>query len=162
MAAGSDAAREPTMASGKICYVEIPAMDIDRSAAFYGAVFGWEIRRRGDGVAFNDTVNQVSGAWVTGRKAVAEVGLLVYIMVFDMDAAIKAVIANGGRIVQPVGADVPEITARFADHERRRRGRATSPIQVAAMGSAGRNRECDLRGVLGKCVVCGPFSARPP
>jgi hypothetical protein len=25
------------------------------------------------------------------------------------------VIANGGKIVQPVGADAPEITARFSD-----------------------------------------------
>jgi len=28
---------------------------------------------------------------------------------------IKAVVANGGTIVQPIGADAPEITARFAD-----------------------------------------------
>jgi len=30
-------------------------------------------------------------------------------------AAIEAVVANGGAIVQPIGADAPEITARFAD-----------------------------------------------
>ena len=32
---------------GKICYLEIPAMDVERSAAFYTAVFGWRTRRRG-------------------------------------------------------------------------------------------------------------------
>jgi predicted enzyme related to lactoylglutathione lyase len=39
----------PTYGNGKICYVEIPATDIPRSVAFYQTVFGWNIRRRGDG-----------------------------------------------------------------------------------------------------------------
>ena len=58
----------PTLANGKVCYVEIPATDIDRSAAFYEAVFGWRLRTRGDGhTAFDDTTDEVSGTWVTGR-----------------------------------------------------------------------------------------------
>lgn len=32
----------PDYANGKICYIEIPAIDIDASAAFYKAVFGWK------------------------------------------------------------------------------------------------------------------------
>ena len=36
-------------------------------------------------------------------------------MVDDITATINAVIAHGGKIVQPVGADAPEITARFKD-----------------------------------------------
>ena len=43
------------------------------------------------------------------------IGLLIYIMVDNMAAALDAVVANGGEIVQPVGADAPEITARFRD-----------------------------------------------
>jgi len=31
----------PTTANGKICYVEIPATNVDRSADFYAKVFGW-------------------------------------------------------------------------------------------------------------------------
>ena len=47
--------------NGKICYIEIPAVDIDASAAFYTEVFGWAIRTRGDGrKAFDDGV-EVSG-----------------------------------------------------------------------------------------------------
>ena len=42
-------------------------------------------------------------------------GLLIYIMVDDMESTIKAVVANGGEIVQPIGMDAPEITARFRD-----------------------------------------------
>ena len=58
-----------TLGNGKICCVEIPAVDVPRSIAFYGAVFQWRVQRRGD----------------------------------------------GSEIVQAVGADAPEITARFRD-----------------------------------------------
>ncbi len=106
----------PTLANGKICYIEMPATDIARSAEFYKRVFGWNIRQRGDGaISFDDTVNEVSGAWVRGRPPAAAPGLLVYIMVDSVEAAVKAVVANGGEIVQPIGADAPEITARFRD-----------------------------------------------
>jgi uncharacterized protein len=105
----------PTLGNGKICYVEMPASDIQRSADFYGKVFGWQIRKRADGsVAFDDGV-EVSGTWVTGRSPAATPGLLIYIMVDDVAATIESVTANGGELVQPVGADAPEITARFRD-----------------------------------------------
>jgi uncharacterized protein len=106
----------PTRANGKICYIEIPATDIVRSAEFYKQVFGWHIRRRGDGsTAFDDTTGEVSGTWLRGRPPASAPGFLIYIMVDSVEAAVKAVVANGGEIVQPIGADAPEITARFRD-----------------------------------------------
>ncbi len=106
----------PTYGNGKICYVEMPATDIARSAEFYRRVFGWNVRRRGDGsTAFDDIVGEVSGTWVLGRPPSAAPGLLIYIMVDSVAATIETVIANGGEIVQPIGADAPEITARFRD-----------------------------------------------
>ena len=42
-------------------------------------------------------------------------GMLVYIMADSVAATLDAVVANGGTIVQPIGADAPEITARFSD-----------------------------------------------
>src|SRR5437588_318814 len=106
----------PTLGNGKICYIEMPATDVGRSADFYRAVFGWQIRRRGDGrTAFDDAVGQVSGAWVLGRPPSPQPGLLVYIMVDSVAATVEAVVANGGEIVQPIGADAPEVTARFRD-----------------------------------------------
>jgi predicted enzyme related to lactoylglutathione lyase len=106
----------PTYANGKICYIEIPATDIQRSAEFYRQVFGWQIRKRGDGsTAFDDAVGEVSGAWVLGRPAAKALGPLIYIMVDSVAKAVDAVTANGGEIVQPIGADAPEITARFGD-----------------------------------------------
>lgn|SRR5690348_2685429 len=106
----------PTIGNGKICYIEMPASDVARSAEFYRRVFGWNIRKRGDGAtAFDDGVGEVSGAWVVGRPPASTPGLMVYIMVDSVAAAVEAVIANRGEIVQPIGADAPEITARFRD-----------------------------------------------
>jgi predicted enzyme related to lactoylglutathione lyase len=106
----------PTLGNGKICYVEMPASDIERSAEFYEKVFGWQTRKRGDGsTAFDDSVGQVSGTWVTNRPPSATPGLLIYIMVDDVVGTIASVIAQGGELLQPVGADAPEITARFRD-----------------------------------------------
>ncbi len=106
----------PTRGNGKICYLEIPATDINASVSFYQQVFGWRIRRRGDGsIAFDDGVGEVSGTWVAGRKPSTEPGLLIYIMVDSVAAAVEAVTSCGGSIVQPIGMDAPEITARFRD-----------------------------------------------
>jgi uncharacterized protein len=106
----------PTRANGKICYIEMPTADIARSAEFYKQVFGWNIRKRGDGnLAFDDTIGEVSGSWVKGRPPAFEPGLLVYIMVDSVANTLDLVVANKGEVVQPIGADAPEITARFRD-----------------------------------------------
>src|SRR2546427_4064095 len=106
----------PKYGNGKICYIEMPATDIPRSADFYKKVFGWQNRKRGDGsTAFDDSVNEVSGTWVLGRPPSAKPGLLFYIMVDSVSRSLDAVVAHGGEIVQPIGADAPEITARFRD-----------------------------------------------
>lgn len=106
----------PTYGNGKICYIEMPALDATRSADFYNKVFGWNIRKRGDGTtSFDDTVNEVSGAFVLDRPPASTPGLLFYVMVDSVAAAVESVKANGGEIVQPIGVDLPEITARFKD-----------------------------------------------
>ena len=105
-----------TLANGKVCYIEIPAVDIHRSADFYAKVFDWRIRKRGDGqLAFDDATGEVSGTWVAGRPPSSQPGLLVYIMVDSVAGTVDAVIAHGGKLVQPIGGDAPEITARFSD-----------------------------------------------
>ena len=106
----------PTLANGKICYVEIPATEITRSAEFYKRVFGWNVRVRDNGsTAFDDTTGQVSGSWVLERPPSQQPGLLIYVMVDSVAATIELIKANGGEIVQPIGGDAPEITARFRD-----------------------------------------------
>ncbi len=105
-----------TATNGKICYIEIPTTDVQKSAEFYRKVFGWKLRQRGDGqTAFDDAIGEVSGTWVPGRPASTEAGLLIYIMVDSVAKTVDAVIANGGEIAQPIGLDAPVITARFRD-----------------------------------------------
>ncbi len=44
------------MSHGKICYLEIPAITAEASAGFYSSIFGWTVKKRGDGeLAFDDT-----------------------------------------------------------------------------------------------------------
>jgi uncharacterized protein len=106
----------PSPSNGKICYIELPAIDIARSSEFYQKTFGWNVRTRANGsVAFDDTTGQVSGSWVIGRPPATAPGILFYIMVDSVESSVAAVAKNGGEIVQKIGMDAPEITARFRD-----------------------------------------------
>jgi len=108
--------KHPTTGNGKICYLEIPANDIMSSATFYKKVFGWHIRERSDGkIAFDDGVNEVSGTWIQGKNPANDTGILIYIMVDNVSSMLKSIVSHGGKIIQPVGLDDPEITARFSD-----------------------------------------------
>lgn len=93
----------PTFASGKICYIQIPAPDVDRAAGFYETVFGWNIRRRSDGdIAFDDPSGEVSGRWVTERPPSSQPGLLPYIIVASVEGALEQIVAAGGEVVTPL------------------------------------------------------------
>jgi hypothetical protein len=108
--------RPPTLRTGKVCYLEIPARDLHESTAFYERVFGWNIRsRETDRPSFDDTTGEVSGAWVLDRAPDPQPGILPYIMVADAAAAAQAVIAAGGRIVLPAGEHGGEVLATFLD-----------------------------------------------
>jgi predicted enzyme related to lactoylglutathione lyase len=101
---------------GKICYLEIPANDINKSVGFYKTVFPWKIRSDNHGnAAFDDGVDVVSGMWEQGLKPLSEPGLMIYVMMDSVEETVGKVIAAGGKIVQPIGGDAPEITARFSD-----------------------------------------------
>ncbi len=101
---------EPVFAHGKICYVQMPALDVQVSADFYQWVFDWRIRERGNGeVVFDDPVGGVSGVWDTSRKAADDPGMIVSIIVRDAMASADAIAAAGGTIVDapdPLQSDV--------------------------------------------------------
>ena len=106
----------PTLGNGKICYIFMSSDDVQKSAEFYKKVFGWNVRTRGDGsVSFDDGVGEVSGTWQKGLKPYDGGAMVVYIMVEDAEATIEKIKAAGGEIVQPIGGDPGEITARFRD-----------------------------------------------
>lgn len=106
----------PTYTHGKICYIIMPSTDPQRSADFYREVFGWNVRSHDDGtLAFDDTVGQVSGMWVTDRKAVEDPGAEVHIMVRDADAVEAAIEAHGGTLVWRAGPEEREVYGTFRD-----------------------------------------------
>jgi len=87
------------MPHGKICYLEIPAKTAEASADFYSTVFGWKVRKRGDGeLAFDDT-GGVSGTWVKESDRTPDERTRTYIMVDDIADALKRIEAEGGRVV---------------------------------------------------------------
>jgi predicted enzyme related to lactoylglutathione lyase len=101
--------------NGQVGYIEIPAIDIQRSADFYVKVFGWRITKRADGsTAFEDTTGQLSGTWVIGRPLATEPGLLLFILVDNVAATLDTINREGGNVVRLIGEETPEI-GRFHD-----------------------------------------------
>jgi predicted enzyme related to lactoylglutathione lyase len=106
----------PNYRTGKICYIEIPAIDVAESAQFYQQVFGWHTRQRSDGsTSFDDTTGEVSGTWVLGRPPSPDPGMIVSIMVASAAITIEAIIAAGGEIGQPINPNEKEVYALFRD-----------------------------------------------
>jgi len=86
---------------GKICYLEIPANRAEDSADFYNLIFGWKVRRRGDGeMAFDDPAG-VSGTWVKEKDRTPDERTRAYIMVDDIHATLDQIVAAGGRLLTP-------------------------------------------------------------
>jgi predicted enzyme related to lactoylglutathione lyase len=107
---------KPTFGNGKICYLEIPANDVAVSSNFYQKVFNWNIRQNNQGnVAFDDGVGEVSGMWVLGKTPSNADGMLVSIMVSSIADTSKAVIANGGKILEDMDKSNPVKIALFSD-----------------------------------------------
>jgi uncharacterized protein len=91
------------MADGKIRYLQIPAADLDASAGFYETVFGWGTRTNTHGErAFDDASGQVSGTWVLGRSPTSEPGVLVWVMVENVEVTLDKVTKAGGEVVSPI------------------------------------------------------------
>jgi uncharacterized protein len=88
---------------GHVSYLEIPAVDPEKSAAFYEAVFGWSIRRGDAGhLSFDDRSGDLIGRWVAGHAVSREPGLLPFIYVDRIDEIVAGVVMHGGEIVKPL------------------------------------------------------------
>jgi predicted enzyme related to lactoylglutathione lyase len=86
---------------GGLSYLEIPAVDPRRSAAFYEKVLGWSVQERDtDDFRFDDATGHLIGQWVTGRAISREPGLLPYMYVDRIDDAVERVAAHGGAVVK--------------------------------------------------------------
>jgi predicted enzyme related to lactoylglutathione lyase len=99
----------------RVCYLEIPAKDVNKSAEFYEKVFGWNIRHRGsDRPSFDDATGDVSGAWVKDRKIAGEPGVLPYIWVDGIEKVLIKIAAEGGKVTYGARPDSPGSTALIA------------------------------------------------
>jgi predicted enzyme related to lactoylglutathione lyase len=89
------------MSHGKICYLEIPAKTAEASAQFYSSIFGWKVRKRGDGeLAFDDPAG-VSGTWVKERDRTPDEHTRTYIMVDAIADTLTRIQAAGGKVLTP-------------------------------------------------------------
>lgn len=97
-------------------WIEIRTHDIDLTAAFYESLFDWKVNRRetagGAAVWIFDTGDQPrlenlrrGGIWL--RPPGDPLGLVVYILVNDIESTLNRIIEFGGKVVTqkaPVGA----------------------------------------------------------
>ena len=91
---------EPSVARpGGISYLRIPAADARRSARFYAAVFGWTIDLDRPDPSFADGTGHVIGHFRSDLAAAEDAGVRPYVYVESVDAAVAAVQAQGGEIV---------------------------------------------------------------
>ena len=117
----------PLARHGHISYIEIPATDPEKSAAFYQAVFNWQIRGIESGrPSFDDGTGQLIGRFVTSHAIATTPGIMLYLYVQGIDAAITKITAHGGTIVKP-------------PYPRRRPLRRHSPRPRRAISSASGN-----------------------
>jgi predicted enzyme related to lactoylglutathione lyase len=88
---------------GQVCYLQIPAVDPLRSAAFYEAVFGWRIERPHPGFEAPGLIGQ----WVDDRAPAPDAGPMIWIQVDDIDRALEVVRGNDGEVLELPSPDGP-------------------------------------------------------
>jgi predicted enzyme related to lactoylglutathione lyase len=105
-AEAAEAARARSLVHGQVCYLQMPAVDSIRSAAFYQAVFGWQTEH-----PYQDFESPgLIGQWVQGRPAAPDAGPMIWIHVADLDETLERAVTHGGEIIDPPSPDGPTRT----------------------------------------------------
>jgi len=86
----------------RLNYVELPVGDTGAARAFYEAAFGWSLTEFGP--TYAATITGDTDLGLQGDPAEATRAPLPVIDVADLEAALAAVEAAGGRIVRPIFA----------------------------------------------------------
>lgn len=106
----------PLARHGKVSYLEIPATDLEQSAAFYEAIFGWAIERRENGDrVFWDGAGDLLGRWIRSRPVSNHTGILPYVYVSDIGAAMSEIDARGGSVAEAPRLEGDTLVGRFRD-----------------------------------------------
>ena len=94
-------AREHAFGHGRLAYIQIPALDVNASAAFYKDIFGWQIRGGSpEHLSFTDATGAIIGAFVTDAMISTEPGVIFYIYVHGLDATLEKMVASGSKVVR--------------------------------------------------------------
>ena len=90
------------MAKGSISHIEFPADDPERAKRFYGAVAGWEFGpMEGLPNYWLFRTSDTTGGGLGKRGETVANAVRVYIDVDNLEDAIAAASANGGKVVTP-------------------------------------------------------------
>jgi predicted enzyme related to lactoylglutathione lyase len=105
-------------------WIEIRTSDIEETANFYESLFGWKIIEKetaeGSDVWIFDTAGEPrlqnlrrGGIWL--RPEGEPLGVVVYIVVEDIEAVLKKVTELGGKVITPKTPQGPAYRACFTD-----------------------------------------------
>jgi predicted enzyme related to lactoylglutathione lyase len=98
--------------SPHIAHFDVLGPEPEALHAFYAGVFGWHVDPQGPGYALVQTPDgSPDGAVVEADQA----GLMVGIVVEDLDAAVAAAEERGGRVVMPPTDNGWVVKAQVAD-----------------------------------------------
>jgi predicted enzyme related to lactoylglutathione lyase len=89
------------MSHGKLGYLQLPAADVGRAAAFYAAVFGWSVEPGQAGFEAPGLIGQ----WIAERPVAPDAGPLLWIDVTRMESALRLVEEQGGVVLSPPVVD---------------------------------------------------------
>jgi predicted enzyme related to lactoylglutathione lyase len=114
--------------TNQLAHFAIHADDLERARKFYGGVFGWSFQGYGDSMADFCQIQDAAGKMLSPLGAIQArkfnsvpqpvIGFECSIYVDDLDAAARAIEANGGKIVMPKTA-IPGVgwIVKFLDTE---------------------------------------------
>ena len=109
-----ETARSLSLVHGQVCYLQLPAADRNRAAAFYQAVFGWQAELHHPDFEAPGLIGQ----WVEDRRPAPDAGPVLWLAVADMNETLELVTRHGGQILEPPAPDGPTRTlATIADTE---------------------------------------------
>jgi predicted enzyme related to lactoylglutathione lyase len=86
---------------GQVGYLQLPALDVEASAAFYQTVFGWSVEPGQPGFEAPGLIGQ----WTTERPPATGSGPLLWICAGDMSQTLQRVQSHGGRVHGPPQLD---------------------------------------------------------
>src|SRR5437870_3137567 len=95
------AAGNPLAVHGHVSYLEIPAVDVRASVAFYAGLFGWKFRNpEASSPSFDDGTGQIIGRFHTALKPSSEPGFMLYLYVTNIHDTTSRAPGLGGAVVQ--------------------------------------------------------------